>query len=116
MKRAFKMKYKAFFIIFKGPSLKQTKDLFLEVESPTLNATPSCQTLSAALQIYKEIPFTSAVWFLPNASCISYIIDSSREIHESLRRKPGLKVQFSTFTCCNPILQEQILVGEVHEC
>ena len=82
------MKYKAFFIIFKGPSLKQTKDIFLEVESPTLNATPSCQTLSAALQIYKEIPFT---WFLPNASCISYIIDSSREIHESLRRKLDLE-------------------------
>ena len=36
MKRAFKMKLTAFFIIFKGPSLKQIKQIFLEGESPTL--------------------------------------------------------------------------------
>ena len=36
MKRAFKMKYKAFFIIFEGLSLKQIKRIFLEGESPTL--------------------------------------------------------------------------------
>ena len=37
MKRAFKMKWKALFIIFEGLSLKQIK-FFLEGESPTLNA------------------------------------------------------------------------------
>ena len=37
MKKAFKMKQKAFFIIFKGLSLKQIKQIFLEGESrPTL--------------------------------------------------------------------------------
>ena len=36
MKRAFKIKLKAFFIIFKGLSLKKTKQIFLEGESPTL--------------------------------------------------------------------------------
>ena len=35
-KRRFKMKSKAFFIIFEGLSLKQTKKNFLEDESPTL--------------------------------------------------------------------------------
>ena len=37
MKRAFKMKQKGFFIIFKGFSLKQITQTFLEGESPTLN-------------------------------------------------------------------------------
>ena len=37
MKRALKMKLKTFFIIFKGLSLKQIKQLFLEGESPVLN-------------------------------------------------------------------------------
>ena len=37
MKRALKMKLKTFFIIFKGLSLKQIKQLFLEGESPALN-------------------------------------------------------------------------------
>ena len=36
MKRAYNMKY-AFFIIFKGLSLKQIKMTILESESPTLN-------------------------------------------------------------------------------
>ena len=36
MKRAFKMKEKEFFIIFKGFLLKQTKYFFLEGESPAL--------------------------------------------------------------------------------
>ena len=35
--RAFKMKQKAFFTIFKGLSLKQIKQFFLESESPTLS-------------------------------------------------------------------------------
>ena len=33
--RAFKTKQKAFFIIFKGLSLKQVKQIILEGESPT---------------------------------------------------------------------------------
>ena len=36
MKRAFKMKEKAFFIIFKGLSLKQIKRNFLEDENVTI--------------------------------------------------------------------------------
>ena len=36
-KRAFKMKRKAFFIIFKGLSMKQIRYFCLEGESPTLN-------------------------------------------------------------------------------
>ena len=36
MKRALKMKYKAFFIIFEGLSLKQIRIKILERESPTL--------------------------------------------------------------------------------
>ena len=36
MKRAFKMKQKIFFIIFKGLSATQTKIFFLEGEGPTL--------------------------------------------------------------------------------
>ena len=36
LKSAIKMKYKAFFIIFKGLSLKQIKQLFLEGKSSTL--------------------------------------------------------------------------------
>ena len=36
MKRAFKMKQKTFFIVFKGLSLKQIKQFFLGTESPTL--------------------------------------------------------------------------------
>ena len=35
-KKAVKMKYKTFFIIFKGPLLKQNKTNFQEDESPTL--------------------------------------------------------------------------------
>ena len=35
-KKAFKMKYKTFFMIFKALSLKQTKHNFLEHESPNL--------------------------------------------------------------------------------
>ena len=35
-KKALKMKYKIFFIIFKGPLLKQNKTNFQEDESPTL--------------------------------------------------------------------------------
>ena len=37
IKRAFKMKEKTFFIIFKGLSMKQIMHIFLEGESPTLN-------------------------------------------------------------------------------
>ena len=37
MKRAFKMKLKAFFIIFKGLSMNQITKSFSEDESPTLN-------------------------------------------------------------------------------
>ena len=37
MKRAFKIKQKAIFIIFKGFSLKQITQTFVEGESPTLN-------------------------------------------------------------------------------
>ena len=37
MKRAFKVKLKTFFIIFKGLSMKQTTQIFLEGEGPTLN-------------------------------------------------------------------------------
>ena len=37
-KRAFKMKWKAFFINFKGLSVKQIPQFFLEVESPSLNS------------------------------------------------------------------------------
>ena len=33
-KKAFKMKYKAFFMIFKGLSLKQEKQIFLEGGRP----------------------------------------------------------------------------------
>ena len=40
MKRAFKMK-KSFFIIFKGLSIKQTTQIFLEGKSPTLRGTKS---------------------------------------------------------------------------
>ena len=36
MERAFKMKQKTFFITFKGLSLKQVKQFFLNGESPTL--------------------------------------------------------------------------------
>ena len=36
MERAFKMKQKEFFIILKGLSLKQIKQIFLEGENPTL--------------------------------------------------------------------------------
>ena len=36
MGRAFKMKQKAFFIIFKGLSINQIIQIFLEGESPTL--------------------------------------------------------------------------------
>ena len=36
IERAFKMKKKAFFIIYEGLSLKQIKQIFLEGESPTL--------------------------------------------------------------------------------
>ena len=36
MKKAFKVIWKAFFIIFKGLSLKQTKQFFLKGESPVL--------------------------------------------------------------------------------
>ena len=39
MKRAFNMKQKAFFSIFKGLSLKQINKTFLEGESPTLTLT-----------------------------------------------------------------------------
>ena len=35
-KRAFKLRQKAFFIIFKGISIKQIKQMFLEGETPTL--------------------------------------------------------------------------------
>ena len=35
MKRAFKMKSKSFFIVFKRFSLKQIKQFFLDGESPT---------------------------------------------------------------------------------
>ena len=38
-KRTFKQKLKAFFIIFKGLSLKQMKQNFLEGEGPTLKQT-----------------------------------------------------------------------------
>ena len=37
------MKYKAFFIIFKGLSLKQTKQFFWEGESPTLKRNAPCE-------------------------------------------------------------------------
>ena len=37
MERAFKMKQKAFFTIFKGLSMKQITQFFLEGESPTLS-------------------------------------------------------------------------------
>ena len=37
MKRAFKMKYKAFFIIFKGLLFSNKNRFFLEGESPTLS-------------------------------------------------------------------------------
>ena len=36
-KRVFKMKKKSFFIIFKGLSMKQKAEFFLEGESPTLS-------------------------------------------------------------------------------
>ena len=36
-KKDFKIKKKTFFIIFKGLSLKQIKQIFLEGKSPTLN-------------------------------------------------------------------------------
>ena len=39
MKRAFKMKQKAFFINFKGLSLKPVKEIFLEGQSPNLTKT-----------------------------------------------------------------------------
>ena len=39
-KRTFKMKWKAFFIIFKGLLVKQITQSFLELESPTLNLYP----------------------------------------------------------------------------
>ena len=42
MKRAFKMKYKLFFITFEGLSLKQKKGFFLEGESPTLIRSKLC--------------------------------------------------------------------------
>ena len=45
-KRAFKMKEKAFFIIFKGVPLKQIKKFFLEGESPKNNI---CDISSATL-------------------------------------------------------------------
>ena len=39
MKRAFKMELKAFFITFKGFSMKQITHIFLEGENPTLSQT-----------------------------------------------------------------------------
>ena len=36
MERAFNMKKKVFFIIFKGISMKQIRQIFLEGESPAL--------------------------------------------------------------------------------
>ena len=43
MERAFKMKLKAFFITFKGLSLKQII-FFLECESPTLSFSDKCNS------------------------------------------------------------------------
>ena len=41
MKRAFKTKQKALFITFKGLSIKQITQFFLEGESSTLNKEPT---------------------------------------------------------------------------
>ena len=46
------MKYKAFFIIFKGLSMKQTMQIFSEGESPTLIEN----FIFCAVQAYKEGP------------------------------------------------------------
>ena len=43
-KRAFKMRQKVFFIIFKGLSLKQIKTIFLKDESPTLRVLKLLRT------------------------------------------------------------------------
>ena len=41
MKRAFKMKSKGFFLIFKGLAMKQIMQIFSEDESPTLRSSRS---------------------------------------------------------------------------
>ena len=46
------MKYKAFFIIFKGLSMKQTKQFFSEGESPTFIEN----FIFCVLKAYKEGP------------------------------------------------------------
>ena len=57
MKRTFKMKEKAFFIIFERLSLKQIIKIFLEGESPTLNMSAEIDlklrcTVNAVLRVF----------------------------------------------------------------
>ena len=51
-----------------------------------MNKRPLSQTLSKAFEISRNILLTAGLW--SNAACISYIIESSWKIHESLDRKP----------------------------
>ena len=53
MKRAFKMKYKAFFIIFQALSMKQITQFFLESDSPTL--TCFVPTLLFQKQLFADV-------------------------------------------------------------
>ena len=53
MKRAFKMKQKAFFIIFKGLSMKQIAQFVLEGESPTLISNLKWKVLTFTI---KKLP------------------------------------------------------------
>ena len=52
MKRAFVMKQKGFFIIFKGLSLKQMKQIILDGESLTLKSSQNL--MSFELQLLKK--------------------------------------------------------------
>ena len=54
------MKYKIFFIIFEGLSLKQIKKKFLEGESPALNFY--CDKISLYLQV-KERNYCNMFFF-----------------------------------------------------
>ena len=55
MKKAFKMKQKAFFITFEGLSLKQIRIFFLEGESSTLTILPGKNNPQVKFQRLRKV-------------------------------------------------------------
>ena len=53
---------------------------------------PSCQTLLKAFDISKDTLLTSTVGISSREAWISWVADNNWAIHESLGRKPNLKV------------------------